>query len=160
MPTDQCTGERDDVAGSLTQRSDLQGEDVQTVEEILAEATGLDLRFQIAVGRGEEPEPRRLCACRAERREFALLQHPQQLGLHRERHLADLVEEQRSAISLLEESLEPLHGAGECAFFVSEQQVFDHALRQTRAVERDEGAGAPQRVVVDHPREHFLTGAR
>ena len=40
----------------------------------------------------------------ADARELALLEHAQELGLHRQRQLADLVEEQRAAVGGLEQA--------------------------------------------------------
>ena len=51
----------------------------------------------------------------ADRHDLALLQHAQQLGLHRERHLADLVEEDRAAGGGLEQAAVILRRAGERA---------------------------------------------
>ena len=53
--------------------------------------------------------------------EHALLQHAQQLHLHRRAHVADLVEEQRAALGDLEAALAGGDGAGEGAPLVAEQ---------------------------------------
>ena len=76
--------------------------DVQAVEEVLAEAAGAHLVAQVAVGRGDQAhvDVQRLGA--ADAVEAPFLDHAQQLGLRGERHLADLVEEQRAAVGELE----------------------------------------------------------
>ena len=58
-------------------------------------------------------------------RVFALLEHAQQAGLRLERHVADLVEEQRAALGLLEAALRALLRAGEGALLVAEQLALD-----------------------------------
>ena len=50
-------------------------------------------------------------------RELAVLEHAQQLGLHGRRHVADLVEEERAAVGLLEAAAAPLGAAPENAPF-------------------------------------------
>src|SRR3546814_5020275 len=52
---------------------------------------------------------------------LALLQHPQQAGLRLQRHVADLVEEQRAAGGLLEAAGGAHGGAGEGALLVAER---------------------------------------
>ena len=74
----------------------------------------------------------------AEPRQPALLEHAQQLGLRRQRQLADLVEEQRAAAGGLERAAAQPVGAGEGAALVAEQLALDELLRQRGAVDRDE----------------------
>jgi hypothetical protein len=92
--------------------------------------------------------------------ELALLQHAQQLHLHLERDLADLVEEQRAAVGQLEAPGLGLHGAGEGAALVAEQLRLHQVLGDGRAVDLDERlvlAGA--RAVVDGRGDQLLAGA-
>ena len=58
-----------------------------------------------------------------------LLQDAQQLGLERERQLADLVEEQGAAVGLLEQAGLARDGAGEGAALVAEQLALGQRLR-------------------------------
>ena len=58
------------------------------------------------------------------RAQLALLQHPQELHLHRQRHVADLVEEERAAVRLLETPQARLLRAGERAALVAEELDF------------------------------------
>ena len=70
--------------------------------------------------------------------EHALLQHAQQLHLHRQAHVADLVEEQRAALGDLEAALAGGDRAGEGAFLVAEQLAFEQLGRNGAAVDGDE----------------------
>ena len=105
----------------------------------------------------------RMSACSdaraAEAHELALLEHAQQLGLHRRRHLADLVEEQHAAVGLFDASGLGRHGAGERAALVAEQLRFEQLIGQRRAVDGDERARAAPRRVVDEAGDDFLAGA-
>ena len=60
--------------------------------------------------------------------EALLLQHAQQLGLRGGRHVADLVEEQRAAVGLLEPADAAAIGAGEGALLVAEQLALQQRL--------------------------------
>ena len=68
-------------------------------------------------------------------RTVALLERAQELGLQRERHLADLVEEERAAVGLLEEARRALLGVGERAAHVAEQLALEQRLGHRRAVD-------------------------
>ena len=88
-----------------------------------------------------------------------LLQHAQDLGLRAGAHVADLVEEQRAAVGLLEAADALAIGAGEGALLVTEQLGFEQVLLQRRAVHLDEVARRPQRVVMDRAGDQLLAGA-
>ena len=85
--------------------------------------------------------------------------HAQQLGLHLQADVADLVEEQRAAVGQLEAADLVAVGAGERALDVAEQLAFQQARRQGGAVDLDERLAGPRAVVVDAPGQQFLAGA-
>ncbi len=68
-------------------------DDVEPVEEVLAEASRRDHAREIAVRGGDDPGVDRLFAGAADRADHLLLEHAEQARLHLLRHLADLVEE-------------------------------------------------------------------
>ena len=83
---------------------------------------GVSMRITLVlVGRGDDPDvhPNRHLAAHAV--ELALGEYTQQAGLQGGRHVADLVEEQRTAIGLLEAADAPRLGAREGALLVPEQ---------------------------------------
>ena len=91
--------------------------------------------------------------------ETPFLQHAQQLGLHRRRDVADLVEEQRAAVGLLETALALADGPGERAFLVAEQLTFQKGFREGGAVDGHELAGTERgRGVVDGAGDLLLAG--
>jgi hypothetical protein len=76
--------------------------------------------------------------------ELAVGEHAQEPGLQVERHVADLVEEERSAVGLLEATAACRLRAGEGAALVAEQLRLEQVLRDRRGVDGDErtaGAG-------------------
>ncbi len=62
--------------------------------------------------------------------EFALFEHSQQLGLGADRHLAELIQQQRSAGGQFEAPGAPLHRSGKRAFFVPENLAFNQGFRE------------------------------
>ncbi len=90
---DEVADQRGNVALALAQRRQRHRHHVEPVVEVLAEAPGLHLGGQVAVGGRHQAhvDLQRLGAAHA--LELAVLQHPQQLDLQRGGDLADLVEE-------------------------------------------------------------------
>ncbi len=91
--------------------------------------------------------------------ERPLLEHAQQLHLRRGGDLADLVEEERAAVRLLEPPDPPLVGAGERAALVAEQLALEQGLRERRAVQRHERRLRARALRVDRARELALARA-
>ena len=116
--------------------------------------------MQVAVGRRDDPDVRVADARAAEALELALLEHAEQLGLHRRRHLADLVEEQHAAAGLLDPSRLRRDRAGERAALVAEQLRLEQLVGKRRAVDGDERPVLAARSLVNEARDDFLAGAR
>ena len=89
----------------------------------------------------------------------ALLDRAQQLALHRQRQLADLVEKERAAAGGLEEALAVLAGAGEGALAVAEELRLEQRLGNRAAVDRDEGLGGTVADLMDRAGHQLLAGA-
>src|SRR3546814_2235386 len=75
----------------------------------------------------------------ADGRDLSGLKDAQQPGLRLHRHVADLVQEQRAALRLLELAGGAGMGAGEGPFFVTEQFRFDQFAGDGGHVDRHEG---------------------
>ena len=75
----------------------------------------------------------------------AVLEHAQQLGLHAEGHLADLVEEERPPAGQLEPPLLLPVGAGERAALVAEELALQQLLGQGGAVDGHQRAAPGRR---------------
>jgi hypothetical protein len=98
----EAAGQGQHVAAALAQGRHPQRIDRQPVVEIGPEAAGRHLGRQVAVGGGQHPHVHPQQAVAAGALHLAALQHPQQLGLHRQAQLAHLVQEQGAAIGQLE----------------------------------------------------------
>src|SRR5947209_1107284 len=96
----------------------------------------------------------------ADSAELPLLQESQQLRLRGERHFADLVEEQRAALTRLDEAGAVAIRAGERAAHVAEKLAFDQRLGERRAVDRRERLVAPRRLAVNGVRDELLPRSR
>ncbi len=126
------------VLEALAQRRHPDREDVEAVVEILAELAVLDQLDHVAVGGRDQAEVDLDRLLGADRIDLAFLQRAQQLDLGVERQLADLVEEQRAAVGLLELADALVDGAGERALLVAEQDALDQVLGDRAAVDDDE----------------------
>jgi hypothetical protein len=149
-----------DVLLALAQRRDDDGAHEQAVVQVAAEAAGLDLGAQVAVGRGDEAEVGGDGLAGANGLVGALLQHAQQLHLQRQRQLADLVQEERAALGERDAAAPAARRARERAAHVAEQLALQQRLGDGAAVHRDERARGARRAAVDEAREHLLAGAR
>ncbi|MNQ64764.1 hypothetical protein D3C85_791990 [compost metagenome] len=127
------------LVAALTQGRQVEDQAVEAVEQVLAEAAALHPFFQCTVGSTDDAHVHRQRLA-ADGHYLALLQHPQQAGLQRQRHVADLVEEQGAAVGLLQLAAHAfLARAGEAAAAIAEQFALDQGFRNGRAVQRHEG---------------------
>ncbi len=85
--------ERRNVFGAFAQCWNVNGENVEAIVEIAAEAAGADFFGEIAIGGGDETNVNLDRVSAAEALEFALLQNAQQQNLHFLRQFTDFVEE-------------------------------------------------------------------
>src|SRR5712672_2921802 len=73
-----------------------------------------------------------------------VVKQTQKHGLQRDGHVADLIKEERAAVSLLDESnCATAPRAGECAVSIAEEFGLDQAFRKGGAIDGNEGAGPP-----------------
>ena len=94
-----------------------------------------------------------------DRPDASLLQHAQQLDLHRRRHFADLVEKDRPAVSGFKEALSVCVRAGKRAFHVTEQLRFEQRFGKCTAVDRDKRLFGTRAQIVDRPGDQFFSGS-
>jgi hypothetical protein len=102
-----------DVFAPFAQGWNLDGENTEAIEQILAETPGLHFLFQIAVRGGDNADIDLAGARVANALDFLLLQNPQKLGLHRLGDFSNLVQEQRAAVGEFESAWFVADRAGE-----------------------------------------------
>jgi hypothetical protein len=110
-----------DVLLALAQRRQVQGHDVQPVEEVVAECPLAHRGAQIRVRGGQHADVDGNWPLAAHALDLALLQHAQQLGLQIEAQRADLVQEHGAAVRQLEAPEPARVRPGEGAALVAEQ---------------------------------------
>ena len=126
------------IVEAFAQRRHADRKDVQPEEQILAKLAAADARLEIAMGRGEDADVDAARLDAADTLERALLQHAQQLHLHVEAHVADLVEKQRAAVGELEPADASGDRARERAFLVAEELALEQLARDRAAIDRNE----------------------
>ena len=158
-PLEEVVGEDRDVGRPIAQRRHIELHDLESEEEVAAERARAHGLLERPVGRGDDAHvglDRRVAADALERMAF---QHAEELRLRRERHLADLVEEDRPLVGRLELADHPLGRAGERALLVAEEFAFQERLGECRAVDADERSVAARAGRVDRPGDEFLADA-
>ena len=136
------------VLHPLAERGQHDRDDVQPVVEILPEAAALHLALEVLVGRGDDADVHPDGAVAADALELALLQHAQDLGLRLEAHVADLVEQEGSAVGDLELAFARRRRAGEGPLLVAEELGFEELFRKGGAAHVHEGFLRARAVVV------------
>ena len=132
----------------LPQRRHDQVHDGEPIVEVLAKAAGAGLLHEIAVGAGDDAHVDALHLSCPDWLDLALLQRAQQLRLHRQGKLADLVEHERAPVSLREESTACLRRARERAAHVAEQLRLCQISRNGGAVEAHQRSRGPMALGV------------
>ena len=94
----------------------------------------------------------------AQRANFAVLQHPQQLDLQRQRQVADFVEQQRAAVGDVKQPRMVAISPGERAFAIAEQFAFQQTFGKGRTVLHHECVVTAWPDAMDGPRHQFFTG--
>src|SRR5690606_22676352 len=100
-----------------------------------------------------------LCSSDLDAADLAFLQYPQQPGLGLQGQLADLVEEQGTAVGGFHQAGTARDRAGKGALFVPEQLGFDEGFRNRRTVYRDHRRMGPGGVLVQGAGNQLLAGA-
>ena len=134
-------------------------DDIEPVEQVLAEPVLLDLRTEVLVRRRDHAHINRQRCSRSDRRNHALLQRPQHFRLCREAHIADFVEKERAAVRELELAGAVGERAGEAALHVAKQLAFDQLRRNCGTIDLDERRGSARAERVNRARHELLTGA-
>ena len=135
----EAAHEQRDVLASLTQRGEIDPQDVQAIEEVGSEVASLDALAEWAIRRGDHADIHRDRLRPTDARDLPLLEYPQQLYLRARRDLTDLVEEERAPTREFEASDPSLGGPGERAFLMTEEFALEQGLGERPDVHRDEG---------------------
>ena len=148
-----------DVLGPLPKRRDPDRDHVEPMEEIFAECAPVDQVVQVLVGRGDDSHVHRHRSRPAHRGNVAALECSEDLGLRRERHVSDLVEEERPLVRLLELPHPVGHRSRKGALYVAEEFGLDQLGGDGGAVHLDKQLLPAGRAPVQSPGGEFLPGS-
>src|SRR5262245_46069500 len=153
---DEVIRQQWDVILAVTQRRKRDGHAVEPVEQVLAELAGRCEFIQTPVGRGNHSHVGGDGVAPADAFKLLILKQAKHLRLRRGRHVADLVEENRAAVGLLEVP-DPLPvSAGKRALLVAEQLAFQKRIGDRSAVDRHEWLVRTLAVLIERPRDKLL----
>src|SRR5690349_12805078 len=148
------------VRRTLADRWHPKLDDVQAVVKIFAEFAVDDLRAQIAVGCGNQPNVRPAARpIGSNRLNLAGFGEAEQHGLHAKAHLSQFVEEQRAAFGLSDQAGLVAIRARETATDMPEQLGLQECLRYPAAIESDKRPALSWAVSVDQARDDLFAHA-
>ena len=148
------------VLSAVTERRDLDAEDIQAVIEILAEFTRLHHLQQIAVGGADDPDVHRDDRVVPHPADLLFLQDPEQRGLKFQGQFADLVQKDGAAVGRFKQAgLAALPRAGEGGIRVAKELGLHQIAVEGGAVDRHKRPALPGTGIVDALGEHLFSGA-
>src|SRR5262249_5112029 len=156
---DEVRDEQRHVAIALPQRRQEDRHDVDPVEEVLAETSGLDALAQRDLRGRDDADVDLARRFAADALEAALLEDAQELDLDGQRHVVDVVQEERAAVRELEAALALPVRVRERALLVAEELRLEQRLGERPARDRDEGGVRARAGAVDRARDPFLARA-
>src|SRR5579875_3315675 len=127
-------GQDGNIFRVLAQRGNIEGNDVEAVEEVLPEVSLLNLFLQVFVGGGDDAHVHHPIAAGADGCKPLFLDHAQHLRLSAYANIATTTEEECSAVCLFKLAGFILDGSSERAFQVAEKLALDQFFRDGRAV--------------------------
>ena len=156
----EMSDQRRNVFSSLPQRRQYQRKNIHPVKQILTEFLLAHPGFEIVMRRYHHPHIHayRLIATNAFH--FCFFQHPQQLRLHGQRHVANLIQKNCAVIGLLELSNMPSRCAGERSFLVPEKFRLNQLGRNRRAIQGHKRTPRARTAFVNRSRHQLFSCAR
>ena len=152
----EIVDQRGQVVAALAQRRHDDRKHVEPEKQILAEFARAGARLEIAMSGRENADVGTALLAAADALENALLENAQQLHLHVDAHVADLVQEQRAAVGELEAPNARGQRAREGAFLVTEQLALEQLARNRAAVDRDERPARARGQLMNAPGDQLF----
>ena len=135
---DRVLHEQRNIFASIAQRRNVNLGAFETKVQILTKRAFRREFLEIAIRRAHQPHIDALGFIRAKTHDVARLQYAQQLRLHRQRHVADFIKEDRAAIGILKHTFTIFVGSSERAAHVAKELIFKQTLGLPRCVESHE----------------------
>ena len=156
---EEMRSEFGNIGRMIAQRGHAKRDDIQAVVQILAKAPIRDRFEQVHVGGRDDAHVDGNGFRTADALDLAFLQNAQQLGLQRQRHLADFIQKDGAAMRLFEQSNACIDGSREGALGVAEEFGFEQMIGKSGAVDRNHPGRRPVARHVQRARGYFLAGA-
>jgi hypothetical protein len=150
---------RGNLVAALAQRRDDRLDDLEAVVQVLTKLAAHQHRLEVSIGGRDHAHVYFDPLVAAKLGELRVLQHVEELGLERRPHLANLVEEDRAEVRLLELADAGRGGAGERALLVPEELALEQLRRQRGAVDFDERLRLSRGSLMDRARHQLLAAA-
>src|SRR5688572_4692528 len=148
--------ERWHIFGPLPQRRDPDANHFEPIEQILTEPTLLSFTPQIPVGRADEADIDFPAERLPHAPDFLLLHRAEQLGLGARRQVSHLVEKQRTAIGLFNQSRAIVNGPAERSARVPKELRLEEVIGEGGAVDVAETPAPAWAQLMDCPRDELL----
>src|SRR5438093_3488311 len=158
-PLHEVADEERDVLAARAERLDVDGDDAQPVEEVLAETARLDLLGEVLVRGRDDARVHLDRAGAPQALDLTGLDGAEKFGLGVEAHVADLVQEERPPVRGLEPAPLHLRRSGEGSLFVPEELALHEVLGKRRAVQLLERSPGPRALAMDGARHQLLARA-
>src|SRR3989454_8653032 len=144
---------------AVAQRRQVDGNNVEPVEEVFAKAALAHQSHQIRIGGGQDANVHLDGFGTAQAHVLTLLNYAQQLGLGFRADGADFVEENGALVCHLEQAFLRGHGTRKCALEVAEQLGLEQVHRHRAGIDRHKGLVGSRRGGVDGLGDQLLSGA-
>lgn len=122
-PVEEMLDQRRKILHPFTERREGEGNHGKAKVQVFAERAVMNRLFQIFIRGGEKTHVGPYFLCSADTVECPILQDSQEMALHGEGHVADLVKKQRASLGDLDFARLPLDGAGERALLVAKELI-------------------------------------
>ena len=153
-------GQHGNILPPLPQGRNADLHHVQAVEQVLPEGALGHLLLQVPVGGGDDAHIHLNVPQAAHPLEAPVLQKGQQLGLHGQGQLANLVQEHGSPVGQLHQALFSLIGPGKGPLFIAEELRLQQCVGDGAAVDLHQRGLPPGTAVVDGVDHHPLARSR
>ncbi len=151
--------ERQEVVRPLPQGRQFDGDDLQTIIEVFAEAGFKDLFFEVLVGGAHPANVHGPGPGLAEPPDLPVLEHAEEFRLEGKGQVPDLVQEKGPAVGFLDEADLVPRGPRERPSGIAEELALQEVVGNGPAIDGDEFPGPPRARLMDGPGHQLLSGA-
>src|SRR5438128_619716 len=130
-------GQQEHILAAFAQGREAHLDDVEPVEQVLAELVLGNRLDDITVGGCQQPDLNTQFLGAADAGECAVLQEAEELGLERTAHIGNFIQENRATIGFFDPARLLSERAGESASFMAKELAFEQGFRDGGAVDPD-----------------------